>query len=551
MNPRFTVILGGDLLVFGVCEELLATGGRVVVIADSSDDVAAAVTTLGAQFVARRGDERDALASAGVRDASVAMALTEDDHTNLQFALAARDLNPGIRVVMRQFNRTLGRKIEDQLPNCAVISLSSLSAAVYAAAALDPACFYGVEFPYVDGRLVGFARLSAGDAGVAGLSAHDAERRLDARIVSRDGAVAFDRAEPLDASDTLTLFSAVRSRRGSRARALARRVAETGRRLRGLGFRNVRPNPVVTGAFLAGLAVFTCGTAFFATTMRRDVATAAYFVLSTMTTTGYGDITPKIGDVPSEVGAMLLMLAGLTFSGIFIAVLSSRFIEAQYVVTQGLRRVSRRDHIVVCGAGNVGSRVIDYLLQNHAKVVVVETTPRPEMIERARAGDFDLLTGDASKDRTLDFCNVAEAATVVAITNSDTMNLEVALGTRARNADAAVVMRVQHLDFETSIRKHFNVGRVFGTAAIAAPVLAGLAYDAGVRGRLETDAGTFAIVQRRVPASGVLPAAESDGLTLAVWRDGHAVMLDDVRQARAGEEVLFVAPVVRATSRQG
>ena len=38
------------------------------------------------------------------------MALAEDDRVNLQVALKARDINPKIRVVLRQFNRTLARE---------------------------------------------------------------------------------------------------------------------------------------------------------------------------------------------------------------------------------------------------------------------------------------------------------------------------------------------------------------------------------------------------------------------------------------------------------
>ena len=68
------------------------------------------------------------------------MALAEDDRVNLQVALKARDINPKIRVVLRQFNRTLARKIEQNLPNCSVLSLASHAAATIVGAALDQSC---------------------------------------------------------------------------------------------------------------------------------------------------------------------------------------------------------------------------------------------------------------------------------------------------------------------------------------------------------------------------------------------------------------------------
>jgi Trk K+ transport system NAD-binding subunit len=545
VSARLTVILGGDQLAFRVCEELRAAGEDVVVIWRPEPDVATIVASYGARFVAFHGDPRAVLDEARIADASVSIALTEDDQVNLQFSLEVRDHNPTIRIVLRQFNRTLGRKLEDALPDCAVISLSALSAAVYAATALDPACFFGVEFPYVDGRLMGFARRTARDAAVDGSTAIDAELRLGARIVSRNGTTEFDRAATLAPNDALVIFSAATWHGTAQRRNIGQRISAALRRFRAGARKRVRPNPVILGALATGIFTFALGTLFFAFALKRDVLTAAYFVLSTMTTTGYGDITPPVGNVPAELGAMILMLGGLAFSGIFIAILTSRLTAAQYVVTQGLRRISQRGHVVVCGAGNVGSRVIDYLVQNGANVVVVEMVPQPELVDRARSREFALLTGDASKDRTLDLCNVAEAGCVVAITNSDAMNLEVALGVRQRNAGANVVMRVQYQRFEASVRKQFGFEHVFGTAAIAAPVFAGLAYNAGMRGRLELDAGAFAIVQRRIPEERP-PPSDDGSVVLAVWRAGRAVMLDDVANARAGEDVLALMPIPSA-----
>jgi Trk K+ transport system NAD-binding subunit len=169
-------------------------------------------------------------------------------------------------------------------------------------------------------------------------------------------------------------------------------------------------------------------------------------------------------------------------------------------------------------------------------VVVVETSPRPEAISASRAGHFQLLTGDASRDETLDLCNVGEAAAVIALTNSDTMNLEIALGARARNKSAHVVMRVQQESFEESVRRHFGFERVFGTAALAAPVFAGLAYGPGMRGLVAIGDAGFAVLEGdREPTFDAQPAREVTVVPLAVWRDGRAVLIDDFAAVRPGE----------------
>jgi Trk K+ transport system NAD-binding subunit len=543
MSPPLIVVFGGDTLALAVCDTLASGGSRVVVVWKRDEELAAAVDRRGGTYVERLGEEDLSLQGAGIADAVVAMALTEDDHENLSFALAARNLNPAIRIVMRQFNRTLGRKIEQALPNCSVVSLSSLSAAMYAGAAVDRDCFFGVAFPAAGGRLLGFMERTADRAAATGENADDAEKRLDARIVACDGDSQFDRARIFEENDRLTIFGCVEPREfgpsGPRDSPFSRIL----RRARG-SFRGIaRPDPVVRGVVLAGIAVFFFATLFFSSTMRLGFVTSAYFVLSTMTTTGYGDISPGRNDERNQIVAMLLMIAGLTFSGTFIALLSARLADARYVATQGLRRVTRRGHIVVCGAGNVGSRVIDRLIELRRSIVVVELEPKAETIARSRAGDFQLLTGDASKDATLDLCNIPEAAAVIAITNSDTMNLEIALGTRARSETCHVVMRVQHKTFENSVRHHFGFTSVYGTAALAAPLLAGLAFGPEIRGFVRIGDRAFGAIETVGLPTFTRLGRGPTFVPLAAWGERGYRPLASFDDVAAGERVLSLGDV--------
>src|SRR5207245_841585 len=142
--------------------------------------------------------------------------------------------------------------------------------------------------------------------------------------------------------------------------------------------------------------------------------------------------------------------------GIFTAFLTSRLTRAQWVWMQGLRRVRRRGHILVCGAGSVGSSVIDLLLDFDLPLVVVERQPDTALVEHARDRGFDLLTGDAARDDTLDLCNLEAAHSLIALTNVDTLNLEIALGARARNPDLPIVLRIAEAAFAASIARHFD-----------------------------------------------------------------------------------------------
>ena len=203
------IIVGGNALALRVCEELCGTQGhRVAVLWSHDHDIASRLERLGASYVAFAPNDYDALRAAGVVHATSIMVLDEDDRLNLQVALKARDLNPNIRLVIRQFNRTLGRKIEQNLPNCSVLSLASHSAATYAACALDAACFYAVEFPdNVDGVVAGFSRRQGADFGVAGLTVAEAQARLKCRIVGLGGKDVFAQKVNIPAREYLGVSS--------------------------------------------------------------------------------------------------------------------------------------------------------------------------------------------------------------------------------------------------------------------------------------------------------------------------------------------------------
>jgi Trk K+ transport system NAD-binding subunit len=488
--PASVIILGGDALALRVCEELRTiAGGEVTVLWTPDEALVARVERCGARFAGRAGDDDESLRRAGVMRATALLALTPDDHLNLQVALRARDLNPALRLVLRQYNRTLGRKIEQNLADCSVISLSAHAAATYAGAAVDRECFYGLQFPDIDGPLVGFARRLAEAADVEGLSIAEAERKLGERVLFVTSCIEPDSEMRIAGGEALVTFGPLRAMTPPQRMSAASR-----RRMRfreGFWafervFRQFDPIARAAGSSSRWQSSYSGFSVLFAFLLKLSPVAAMYFVVSTMTTTGYGDITPQSAGPLGELASMALMLSGLTFSGIFVAILASKLSQAQFIAVQGLRQVRRRGHVVVCGAGNVGSRVIGFLLKLERQVVVIELEPRTEIVEASRDRHFDLLTGDASRDATLDLCNIEEAEALIALTNSDTMNLEVALGARARNPSLPIVMRCQEAAFAESITRHFGIDRTFGTAGLAAPVLAGTLARSG-RARPRSD----------------------------------------------------------------
>jgi voltage-gated potassium channel Kch len=450
--------------------------------------------------------------------------------------------------VLRQFNRTLAAKIEQNLPNCSVLSLSRNSAATYAAAALDPSCFRGLQFPERDGALTGFAYREADRAAVAGYTIAEAEAALGVRVIALDGATTIAGGDTIAPGARLIVYGAMDQLLASTPRQPPPQTRPEwhGRLPRALrrSYRQMRrADPYISAFVETALALFGFSAWHFRQSLDTDWLTAAYFVLSTMTTTGYGDVTPNHADSLDIAMAMVLMLAGTVFTGIFIAVVASRLTRAQWVRMQGLRPIHRRGHIVVCGCGRTGTRVIELLLDFAKPLVVVEQHPDAALVERARDRGFDLLTGDASRDDTLDLCNLAAAHSLVALTNVDTLNLEIALGGRARNPSMPIVLRIAEANLAASIARHFAFETTFSVAALAGPVFGGLARFAGARGRIAFDKEEFAIAEIAIGST-----VDSESLRLAIplavaEEGGDFALSRDLAGLPSGIRALILVPI--------
>jgi Trk K+ transport system NAD-binding subunit len=543
------IVVGDDALALSVAAELLELGGhRVTVLSRADGEFARAVERIGARFVA--GDlhsSRDALERAGVAEAVTILALLRDDEINLYAALRARDANPQIRIVLRQFNRTLARKIEQNLPDCSVLSPALHSAATYAAAAVDPACFRGLQFPDSEGPLAGFARRNAGGCRVAGMTVAAAERELSLRIVAVDDDAGVARETVLARGAELVLFGEIATLQDLTPRPpprprpplLRRRLPRLWRRTR---WWMRRIDPILARVALAALAVFGAAILYFRFAFGSDWLTAVYFVVETITTTGYGDVTPNHSSTAEMIAAILLMLSGVVFTGIFTAFVVAILTRIHLLMIQGLRPVRRRGHIVVCGAGSIGSGVIDLLRDFDRPLVVVETAPDSNIVEQARERRLDLLAGDASRDTTLDLCNLTAAHSLLALTNVDTLNLEIALGARARNPDLPIVLRIADAGFAASIARHFQFETTFSAAALAAPAFVGLSRIAGTRGRIAFAGQEFAIGEFTIGDPGRQDEGTA-GIPLAVARDGDFALAGDFAAAKPGDRVLALFPL--------
>jgi hypothetical protein len=90
---------------------------------------------------------------------------------------------------------------------------------------------------------------------------------------------------------------------------------------------------------------------------------------------------------------------------------------------QQLRVPRMRDHVVVCGLGQVGTEFLDHLKQ--VDVVVIESNPANPNIDLCRSRKIPVIVGDAQREQTLRSAGVQRAARLLAVGPSDAVNAEI------------------------------------------------------------------------------------------------------------------------------
>ncbi len=140
----------------------------------------------------------------------------------------------------------------------------------------------------------------------------------------------------------------------------------------------------------------------------------------------------------------------------------------------------KRDHVVLCGLGHLGSRILDRLLEAGADVVAIEKDEQGRFLAGAKATGIPVLIRDMKDDQALIEAGVPHARVIIIATNDDMANLEVALDARRLNPGIKILMRMYDGQVAGKITNAFAIDQAFSSAALAAPLVAAMSHQGGV-----------------------------------------------------------------------
>ena len=489
------VLCGLNELGYRTLEELLRLGVEVVVVVRSAaEELARGARELGATLVPGSYRDQAVLRAAGVPAARALVITVDDDVGNLHAALAAQELNPALRLRLRMFNRELGRRVEGLFEDCQVFDSAALAVPAFVSAALLQDWQQRVE---VAGRTLAVRRAAA-----------DAPRvLLPLADVRPDGTAALF---PEGGEELLCLAEAPPPARG--ARHPERRAPEQPGRVAAwtvLLRTDVRlqvMTAIVLVLTVTGIAIF-----WLFSEQHLDLIDAIYFTVTIMTTTGFGDIHLRNAPPPLQLYGVALMLSGTAALAILFALITDALISARLdrVIGAAIPR-GLHDHVVVCGLGNIGFRMVEQLHDLGVPLVAAELHEGNRYLPAVRRLGVPVLVADIRLPETLQTLQVQRARSVVVATSSDIVNLETALNVQALKPEARVVLRLFDPDLAARVERAFGIHISRSPSALAAPAFAAAAAGEHVLATIAAGAEVLAVVRLQVA-----PGCRVQGHTVA------------------------------------
>ncbi len=423
---KIHLVCGLGQVGYRICQLLLRLGEKVEVISNEArEEWVSELQALGVKV--HLGDARNSqiLIDAGIREAASLTAVTGEDLINIEIGLDAKTLCPDLPVVLRIFDETLGDRLEETLKLRKAIGRSSLAAPVFASAVMKK----GVQGTFsVDGQPFVIE-----------------EDGLLTAIVQED--------RPGHPLQRKTIWNNLIS-------AWKESTLPFGK----------------MALFL--LIVMALSAVIFSYGMELSAIDAVYFITTTVTTVGYGDITPASG--PLKLYACILMLLGSATIAAMYSWITDFIVTSKFQQLFGKTATPEKDHVVLVGLGNIGYRIAEELKRLGIELVALDKNPGA-LAETVRSF-APVIAGDGRTPETLEKAGIQSARAIIAATSDDATNLTAALVSRGLNPGIRTVARIFDAEFAEKIQKPLKLDVAYSASQIAAPTFVASALYENVVG---------------------------------------------------------------------
>ncbi|HEX2914779.1 MAG TPA: NAD-binding protein [Chloroflexia bacterium] len=501
------IVCGLNTVGYRIVKQLLEAEVRVVVVDENPDPNFSRVVQAKGVFLLTQDSRSDeALKQVRIEKALAIIAVADTDLKNLETVLAAHELAPDIRAVTSFFNPQIGERLRNSIPNAYVLNLAELTAPTFVTACLPSQVLHLFELGPEEFAVV---RDLANNAGTFQQLYGDRvtpllrlNKKQEVQVCPRPNTM-------LEANDHVAVVGKVEELERLAEVELDRKAVEEARHSWKTGKQKsnrVVPKPLqarerrnkefslslitllreVDRPFkvaLLTIILVLLGSVFFYLFFNHertngDPLNAFYLTMISMSGNAGLDDLPNWYN---KLFASALIAVGATILAIVYTSLTNYIVTArlrQLMGSDGREKARRlKGHVVVCGLGRIGYRVVCGLVERGQEVAVLERDEKNRFSNLVRSMGVPVLNGDMRLPESLELVNIAKARCLVSFSSDDSVNLETALNALQRNPDLRVVLRLFDARLAERVEKNFNIQIARSTSALAAPYFIGAALN--------------------------------------------------------------------------
>jgi voltage-gated potassium channel len=166
---------------------------------------------------------------------------------------------------------------------------------------------------------------------------------------------------------------------------------------------------------------------------------AVYQTLTTFTTVGFQDLSPRTGG--ARVFTIVMVATGVVALAFFFSLVTASVVENQ-LRYRGRRRLESKlrelaNHIIICGGGRFGRAIAAELLRKKVPFALIELDPA--RAAAAREEGLLVVEGDATEEAVLETAGIFRARALLTTLESDASNVYVTLTAKQMSPDLHVV----------------------------------------------------------------------------------------------------------------
>ncbi|MET8149294.1 potassium channel family protein [Actinoplanes sp. NPDC049668] len=197
-----------------------------------------------------------------------------------------------------------------------------------------------------------------------------------------------------------------------------------------------------------------------------------YYAVVSLSTTGYGDITPVTPE------ARFMNIVFITPARVlFLIILVGTTLEVLTDQYRNSLRVSRwrrklKDHVIVCGYGTKGRAAVSALLEtgyDKSRIIIVES--RDVALRQAASNGLVAIEGNATRSAVLEEADVRRAKAVIIATDTDEASVLISLTVRQLTAGQVRIIAAVREQENAALLKQSGAHHVIVSSSTAGRLL--------------------------------------------------------------------------------